>query len=136
MNDMPSGDPHIEEILGRVPGKVARTFTPEQWEGVREALRQTSRLPRHLMHLRFILPFYFLRLYCIVIVGKDRRQRVEHILFERRRYASILIGALALAAIFAILVLSALAMLYIIKSASGVDLVPGAHFGDYIPGMD
>ena len=133
MNEMPSGDPQIEEILSRVPGKIAKTFTPQQWEGVREALRQTNRLPPYIVHLRFILPLLFVRLYCVMIVGKDRRERVEHILLERRRYAGRLAGAVVLAILFAILLFFALSIFYVIKSAAGVDLVPGMHFGDYFP---
>ena len=71
MPEMPSGDPHIENILEKVPKKVAKTLTPEQWEGFRKALIWARSPTRHLLDLRFILPLYFTRIYCIVIFGKD-----------------------------------------------------------------
>jgi len=129
---MPSGDPYIENILERVPKKVAKTLTPEQWEGFRTALKFIYSPTRHLLDLRFILPLYFTRIYCVLIFGKDTRERVEHVLFERRKRVAVAVGALVLAAAFVVLFGIVLLVLYILKSAAGVDLIPEWHFGDIL----
>lgn len=132
MGEMPSGDPYIENILLKVPPEVAKTLTSEQWNGFREALTLSNRRSRHYLDWRFILPFYFVRLYGIFILGRDRRGRVEHVLHERRKMGKKALGAVLLAAGLAVLLSVALAVLYVLKSAAGIDLFPGAHVSDFL----
>lgn len=124
MGEMPLGDPYIESILHKVPEKVARELTPEQWEGFREALRRTRDNPRHVFDVRFILPLYFTRIYCIFILGRDTRERVQHVLIERRRHAWKTLGALTVAACFVAGVAVVLGILYVVKAVAGIDLIP------------
>jgi hypothetical protein len=132
MPEMPSGDPYIEGILHKVPEKVARELTPEQWEGFREALRRTRDNPRHVLDVRFVLPLYFTRLYCIFIFGKDVRERVQHVLIERRKRVFSALGALVLASCFVGLVALVLAILYVLKTVAGIDLIPDWHLRDWL----
>lgn len=124
MGEMPLGDPYIESILHRVPEKVARELTPEQWEGFREALRRARDNPRHVIDVRLVLPLYFTRIYCILILGRDTRERVLHVLVERRKHALKGLGAATIAAGFVAAVAAVLGILYVVKSVSGINLFP------------
>jgi len=135
MEKMPPGDPYVENILANVPMDVARTLSAQQWDGFREALRSTTGCRQHACDLRFVVPLYFLRLYCILILGRDRRERVEHVLFERRKCVARAAGALFLAVMFVAVAVLALAGLYVLKSAAGVDILPGFHLSEWIPGL-
>ena len=128
MGDMPLGDPYIEAILHNVPEKVARELSPQQWEGFREALRRARDNPRHTLDLRFILPLYFTRIYCILILGRDTRERVLHILVERRRRVFSTVGAVVLAGCFLGMLVVTLGVLYVIKTVAGIDLFPSFSF--------
>ncbi len=132
MSEMPAGDPHIENILEGVPENVARDLTPDQWEGFREALRKMRDNPRNVVEIRFVLPLYFLRLYSVFIFGKDTRERVEHVLIERRKRALGVVGAAILALAFVGLVAVALVLLYIIKTLCGLDIFQDSHIGDWL----
>jgi len=134
MPEMPSGDPYIENILEQVPPKVARTLTRDQWEGFRAALKAAHLTGRHFVDIRFILPLYLTRIYCILIFGKDTRERVEHVLIERRKRMGMLIGAAVLATGFLFLLTVILLVLYILRIAAEMDLVPGFGPGQW-PGQ-
>ena len=131
MGDMPLGDPYIEGILHNVPERVARELTPEQWEGFREALRRARDNPRHTIDIRFVLPLYFTRIYCIVILGRDTRERVLHVLVERRRKVFTAVGALVLSGCFLAMLVGTLAILYIVKTVSGINLIPSFSLLDW-----
>jgi hypothetical protein len=135
MNKMPQGDPYIESILARVPADVARTLTPVQWDGFREALEQSTKSARHMVDFRCVLPLYFVRFYFIWIFGRDRRERVEHVLVERRRRMGKVMGALVMSLAMVAFLIVAFVFLYIMKSAAGIDLIPGFHLSDWIPGL-
>jgi len=132
MSEMPSGDPYIENILAEVPEDTARTLTTEQWEGIREALRRARDNPRHFLDVRFILPLYFIRLYCIFVFGRDARERVSHLLIERRKRTMAVIGAIILSVVFVALIALALSALYIIKTLAGIDLFEDVHLRDWM----
>lgn len=134
MPDMPPGEPYVENVLERIPPKVAKTLTREQWEGLREALGATLRSPKHALDLRFVLPLYITRFYCVLILGRDVRQRVRHVLHERRRSASVAAGAAALAAAFVVLAAVTVVVLYIVKSAAGFDFFSNWHFSQWFDG--
>ena len=133
MSQMPGGDPYTENVLKNVPPEVGETLTPAQWDGFRRALH-AARPRRHLVDLRFVLPLYFVRLYFVFLVGKDRRRRVQAILAERRRRTGRFAFALGLA-LFVVIVLGVVFfVLYAIKCAAGIDLFPNFHLKDVLPG--
>ena len=126
MSEMPPGDPYVESVLSRVPEETARTLDPRQWEGLRTALRRSAPR-RHAVDVRFVLPLYFIRLYCVLILGRDRRGRVERVLGERRRRASRFAVAAVLAVVVVALASVVFVLLYMLKSAAGIDIFPDFH---------
>jgi len=136
MPHMPSGDPYSENVLRHVPRDVARTLTRQQWDGFRDALRSSAKPSRHAVDVRFVIPLYFARLYFVLLIGKDRRRRVQDILSERRRRARTHAVAVFLALVFVALVAFLLLFLYALKSAAGINVFPNFHLGDWLPFQD
>jgi hypothetical protein len=134
MPDMPPGDPYVEHVLESIPPKVAKTFTREQWDGLRKALAVSLRSSRHAVDIRFVLPLYIARIYCVLILGKDTRQRVHHVLVERRQRVSIAAGAVVVAAGFVALAAVTAAALYVVKSAAGIDFFANWHLSEWLAG--
>ena len=133
MGEMPAGDPYVENVLRNVREDVARTLKPEQWQGIREALQTAHTPTRHLVDVRFVVPLYFVRLYCVLLLGRDRRRRVARILYDRRRRVGRFAAALFLAAFTVVLLAVLFLVLYVVKSAAGIDLFPNFHLGDWLP---
>ena len=76
---------------------------------------------RHLVDVRFVVPLYFVRLYCVFLLGRDRRRRVARIMYDRRRRAGRFTAALVLAACAVVLLAILFLVLYVVKSAAGID---------------
>jgi len=136
MAHMPSGDPYIENVLRHVPPDVARTLTRKQWNGFRQAMRSSAKPSRHSVDVRFVIPLYFVRLYFVLLIGKDRRRRVHDILSERRHRARRHAVALFLAVAFLVVLVFVLLVLYVLKSAAGINIFPNFHLGDWLPFQD
>ncbi|MFH0964480.1 MAG: hypothetical protein V2A58_10775 [Planctomycetota bacterium] len=135
MTEMPPGDPFVENVLAHVSPDVASTLTRAQWDGLRDALERSRSRSRHAIDLRFVIPLYFLRVYFVLILGKDRRRAVRGILVERRRRATRAAIALVLAFLFVFLAGLLFLSLYVLKSAAGINIFPRFHLSDWLPGF-
>lgn len=118
-------DPAMLRFLARVPDEVASTFTDEQLFQIRNAIgaRQWG---RHALDIRgtFSLPLIPWRGYFVVLAGRNRRA-----LSEREQHISAFMVAAMLMLFIAFCVLLGLLVLYLIKSAAGIDLFPGFSLG-------
>ncbi|CUU02384.1 hypothetical protein GBSOP10_10184 [Armatimonadetes bacterium GBS] len=101
-------DVYIAHLLQSLPRELVESFTPEQYESLKRALRQYHR--RHLVDIRGVIPILFVRYYFVFLFGRDRRTRQEPVSLERRaeRKLSPLVGWLVMGLILAMLVLGAL----------------------------
>ena len=127
MSHMPPGDPFVENVLRSVPADVARILTTAQWGGLRHALKHARSRTSPVIDVRFVIPLYFVRLYAVFLLGQDRRASVARVLHERRSQASRVAVAAFLAALFVFVVVVLFLLLYVLKSAAGIDIFPNFH---------
>jgi hypothetical protein len=113
----------VEQLLRRMPVEDAETFSPRQVECLSAALRGCLRT-RHPLDIRFTLPVWRARYYLVLLAGRDRRA-----LSRREEEAGRLVKAMALASFLAFSLLLGLLILYLIKSALGIDLFPNFSLG-------
>lgn len=121
-------DPFLSAFFARIPREVAASFDDRQLLAIKQAFAERHR-GSHFVDLRVSLPLLLGRLYCVLIVGPERRARPRR---RRERQAHPLATAanLTVLAGFGALLLAALAgLLYLLKSALGIDLVPGFSLG-------
>ncbi|PZD73622.1 hypothetical protein C1752_02004 [Acaryochloris thomasi RCC1774] len=128
--------PTAEKLLQRLDPKIFDSLTSEQTTAITTLLTQitlgsSAQRPK-IIDIRFVVDLIITRFYLVLLVGKDRRHR------ERSRQSTGLkkIGnaiAAGLLLVAANLVISAVILLsaYLIKSALGIDLLPG-HFARYL----
>ncbi|MGF1603071.1 MAG: hypothetical protein ACFCU8_13815 [Thermosynechococcaceae cyanobacterium] len=123
-----------ETILQRIDSDVLNSFTLAQRSALLDLLTQITlesspRRPR-LIDIRFVIDLVVTRFYLVLLVGKDRRQRSRP-MKGITKAGNILAAALLL--LTANLVISAILLLslYLIKSAVGINLLPG-HFAEYL----
>jgi hypothetical protein len=120
-----SNQPAITKLLSRMPEEVASSFTDEQLTHLLTAVGSRG-WGKHKVDFRgtFKLPFYQWRYYYVLLAGKNHRE-----LSRKEKRMSLVITA-TLSSIF--IIFSAglgLLVLYLIKSALGIDLFPGFSLG-------
>jgi len=116
-------DPAIRSLLERMPKNIQTTFTDEQLAYLKIAIgaRQWG---NHAVDCRGVVKFFKYRYYYVFLAGRNRRELSAK---EQKvaRFSQALI--LSIAATFIILL--TLLVLYLIKSALGIDIFEGYSFG-------
>ncbi|WP_409425214.1 MULTISPECIES: 3-phosphoshikimate 1-carboxyvinyltransferase [unclassified Pseudoalteromonas] len=116
-------DPAIRSLLERMPKNIQTTFTEEQLAHLKVAIgaRQWG---NHAVDCRGVVKLFKYRYYYVFLAGRNRRElSVKEQKIARFTQAIIL----SLAATFTILL--TLLVLYLIKSALGIDIFEGYSFG-------
>ena len=116
-------DPAIRSLLERMPKNIQTTFTDEQLAHLKIAIgaRQWG---NHAVDCRGVVKLFKYRYYYVFLAGRNRRElSVKEQKIARFTQAIIL----SLAATFTILL--TLLVLYLIKSALGIDILEGYSFG-------
>ncbi|MDH3349609.1 MAG: hypothetical protein OEM02_16100 [Desulfobulbaceae bacterium] len=112
-------DPFVKGLVARLPEQYRDSFDNEQLVALKIAMgaRQWG---NHLLDVRGTLGFWRWRYYYVVIGGRERRT------LSRRQQNMARMTKLYVLALF--LMFSALLgvlMIYLVKSAIGIDLIPG-----------
>lgn len=124
--DLPKGDIRqdgaIQKLLERMPPAVQQSFTEEQLAHLRVALgaRQWG---RHKLDWRGTLGFGRWRYYYVVVAGRNLRDGA------RQGQLSLLMQSLLLSLLVVICTLFGLLLLYLLKSALGIDLFDDFSLG-------
>lgn len=116
-------DPFVVGLLQRLPEDVRQTFTDDQLLGLKVALG-ARQWRRHAVDLRGTLGFWRWRWYYVVVAGRERRQ-----LTRRQEALALKAKLLFLSGLVLFSLLLSLLLLYLLKSALGIDLVPGHSLG-------
>ncbi|MBN3216405.1 hypothetical protein [Pectobacterium polaris] len=114
----------IERFYEALDGKTDTELTSEQRLAVEQAVLSITASSMHWVDVRKSFPLFNKRYYFVFLFGLDHRKRPrkESTLFR------ILLTALLLFTGFSCM-LAALLMLYMIKSALGIDIFPHFHLG-------
>lgn len=115
--------PELKKLLDGIPANIRDSFSADQLGHLDKAMSDS----RHVIHpvdIRGTLNIWRFRYYFVFLAGRDRRalSRRQEKLF-RRTELSVLFGFLSFSLLFGILVL------YLIKSAMGIDIFPNFSFG-------
>jgi hypothetical protein len=120
-----TADPALNSLLKRMPPEVAESFTDEQLSHLHSALGARS-WKKHSLDIRstFPVPFAKSRVYFVLLMGRNRRE-----LTRREKQISAFTFALFVAAFIGLSTLFGLLVLYLIKSALGINLFKGFSLG-------
>ena len=122
INDIKT-DPVITRLLERMPDKVADSFSEEQLAYLRNAIG-TREWGRHKVDLRGTIKFFKWRYYYVVLAGRNRRT-----LSEKERRIAVLMNAVLITSFVSFSIFVGLIVLYLVKSALGIDLIDGWSLG-------
>lgn len=121
----PTRDPAIQRLLARMPDSVSESFSTEQLFGLQEAIG--SRGGRiHSIDVRptLKLPFLPWSFYVVFLVGRNRRALTT----QEKYMAALMLLAFAMSFVLGLSIL-ALLLLYLLKSALGINLFEGYSLG-------
>lgn len=116
-------DPAIISLLERMPKNIQTTFTDEQLAHLKIAIgaRQWG---NHTVDCRGVVKLFKYRYYYVLLAGRNRRElNAKEQKVARLAQAAILSTAITFIILFALLVL------YLLKSALGIDIFAGYSFG-------
>jgi len=118
-------EPAIQNLLSRIPKNVADSFSDDQLLHLKVALGSRS-WGKHKIDLRgtFPIPFINSRTYYVFLMGRNHRDLTRQ---EQRISAITLTAFFTLLITFSILVV--MLVLYLAKSALGINLIEDFSFG-------
>lgn len=117
-----TSDAFSKAFFEKIPNSIRETLTPEQYQAIEKAY--SSQWRRHPLDVRFSFGFWRWRYYVVLVGGRDRRQltRKQQRFFSLAEFYFLMAYALT-SALFGLLIL------YLIKSALGIDIFPNFHVG-------
>lgn len=116
-------DPAIRNLLERMPKNIQTTFTDEQLAHLKIAIgaRQWG---NHAVDCRGVVKLFKYRYYYVFLAGRNRRElSLKEQKFAKLAQAVIISSAVSFVTLLMLLVL------YLIKSALGIDMFEGYSFG-------
>jgi hypothetical protein len=116
-------DPVITKLLDKLPADMRGSFSDAQLLALKIALGGRT-WGAHALDLRFTLKWWRWQYYFVLLAGRNRRT-----LTEREKRIQRLSMALLLAAFLLFSTAVGILVLYLLKSALGIDLLPGFSFG-------
>ncbi|WP_299573296.1 hypothetical protein [uncultured Shewanella sp.] len=124
-NDAIRRDPLIEKVLKRSPSNIAASFTDEQLNAIKMSLGPNT-WGGHFIDKRgtFKFPFIKWRFYYVFLLGKNKRAYTR-----REKNMSMLMMFATVSGFIVMSMLLGLLMLYLLKSALGIDLFPDTSLG-------
>jgi hypothetical protein len=118
-------EPAIKSLLSRMPTDVAGSFSEQQLTHLFTAIGDRS-AGRHAVDLRgtFKIPFHRWRFYYVFLVGRNRRDLTRQ---------EVVISTFTISLFVALFIMFSIALglltLYLLKSAAGINLLPGVSLG-------
>ncbi|MGK0445612.1 MAG: hypothetical protein ACJA1U_002559 [Bermanella sp.] len=110
-------------LLQRLPGDMQDSFTDEQIAALKVAFG-ARKWGKHPIDLRGTINIWSWRYYFVFLMGRNQRS-----LSRRERRISLMIKTFCLFLFLAFSTLMGLLVLYLAKSAAGIDLFPGFSLG-------
>lgn len=110
-------------FLSKIPKTIRDSFNQQQLNALQKSLSETT-WKKHPIDLRSSISFFSYQYYYVFIAGREQRQMTrQEIRFKRLMFLSFL----TLFIIFSTLL--GLFVIYLIKSAVGIDIFPNFSFG-------
>ena len=116
-------DPVITRLLEKMPKKVASSFNEEQLSHLRNAIGARE-WGKHKLDVRGTVKFFKWRYYYVILAGRNRRS-----LSEKEVKVARVLTASIVATFITFAVLLGLIVIYLIKSALGINLIDGWSLG-------
>ena len=123
-----SDEAFIRRFKSKVPADVAESYDAHQFEAI-AAVFGARHWRRHAIDRRLVFPLFGRNFYVVALAGGERRSPTRR-LSDRLLHPVATIGNAAFALVFFIAILFSLfAVLYVLKSFLGINLMPNTSLG-------
>ena len=116
-------DTGLRKLLERMPKRIQDSFTEEQLANIKIATGART-WGNHAIDVRSTMKFFRYRYYYVFVAGRNRRE-----LSARERRIGLLMQASILAMFLTFSAILGVLVLYLVKSAAGIDIFPHFSFG-------
>lgn len=116
-------DTGLRKLLERMPKRIQDSFTEEQLANIKIAIGART-WGNHTIDVRSTMKFFRYRYYYVLVAGRNRRE-----LSARERRIGLLMQASILAMFLTFSAILGVLVLYLVKSAAGIDIFPHFSFG-------
>lgn len=116
-------DPIITKLMDKVPSEMRDSFSEAQLVALKVALGGRT-WGAHAVDLRFTLKWWRWQYYVVLLLGRNRR-----VLSAREQHIQRVTMTLVTSVFLVVSTLMGILVLYLIKSALDIDLIPGFSFG-------
>jgi hypothetical protein len=120
-----------EDYLNAIAPEILASFDSDQIESVKFAL--DAAIPKQsqkIVDLKLVIDLILSRFYIVVMVGKDRRKKKRKYVTETvSKLGNIVAATFLLLSVNLFISIFLFMFVYLLKSAFGIDLLPG-HTGD------
>ena len=116
-------DTGLRKLLERMPKRIQDSFTEEQLANIKIAIGART-WGNHAIDVRSTMKFFRYRYYYVFVAGRNRRE-----LSARERRIGLLMQASILAMFLTFSAILGVLVLYLVKSAAGIDIFPHFSFG-------
>lgn len=125
-------DAFTYHVYQSIDAEVRATLTPRQVHAIETAIRANKPYQKHPFDLRGVLPLFFIRLYFVILIGRDKRSPTRN--KEAKRRKQTVLGSTLLSAyiLLCMLIPVVFLLLYLFKSALGINLLENSHLSDFI----
>lgn len=114
-------------VMSKIEPQVLKSLNLVQLESIRSAISANAPFKRHPIDIRVVIPLFFVRLYCVLLIGRDSRA-TQRTLENQRRQTTFRLSKHSLLYIALIAMIpTTLVILYVVKSALGIDILPDQH---------
>lgn len=127
-----SQDAFSDYAFNQIDPKVRSTFTQEQSAAILNVFRSFRSRNRHTLDIRGIIPFFFVRFYFVILLGRDRRISTQILEEDRRRKGWVIGGIFFYFLILTPMMFVFFVFLYLLKSAMGIDIFSNRHMLDFL----
>lgn len=110
-------------LLKRLPREMQESFSSEQVAALNVAFG-ARKWGKHPVDLRGTVNIWTSKFYFVVLMGRNKRQ-----LSPRERRISLMVKAAFLLIFFTVSTLFGLLVIYLLKSAAGINILPGFSLG-------
>lgn len=121
--EKPTSELVVDRFYASLDAEVEASLTSEQKRGIEQALVRATLSSRHRIDFRRSFPFLHRRYFVVFLFGRDLRK------ISRDSTLGRIFSTLAISIALLICILSVLLMLYMFKSALGIDLFKNFHVG-------
>jgi hypothetical protein len=124
-------DPYTKSIFNRIEPEIRKSLTAAQISAIASAISEINTSDNYRIDWRGSFSLFFARFYFMILVGRDLGIETRIVELERRQRSLLLVKYMGKATIVLLLPLSFLYLLYLLKSALGINLFPNKHLWDF-----